>query len=483
MSFTSLSAAAAAPLSLLQQSPEAAKRRVHLGLQQITDQNNRRLGAVEKRVQRITEQGLAAIGLRTEQMIRALERLGGSKDIGIGVLASRKDVPAHAFRLDYAVEARAGERAAREKISVASVSDGGRRLLSYGVERSAEDGATGLSWEYRYGAKQTMRATYYTLEEDLRGTEGADIVGAAEVAALTGGEFGRAGAWPSVDLAAGDDVLTVSGALSDVSFMQVDLGEGDDVITGALRYAQNVRGGAGNDAIALQVALEAAIHGGDGNDAISVVSENIAEVYGDAGDDAISLTAVIAEASGGSGDDALSVIAAEADVDGGTGDDVLTVAAGTAMLNGGEGDDVVNLMADRAKAVLGGAGNDVLNVTAAQGGLISGGEGDDVISVQGGVFEAVLGGAGNDMIVVAEAEARVIFAAGDGHDVLRVEDGARVVIAAEDPISVQQGDDGAQLLTLASGDTLRIEDAGEIIFAAPQDATRPLFRATLDLLA
>ncbi|MGG7567478.1 hypothetical protein ACQ5SO_15115 [Rhodovulum sp. DZ06] len=476
MTSSSLSAAASAPLSLLRRDPGAARRQVHLGLQQITDQGARRLERVEARVQRVTEAGLAAIGARTEHMLRALERLSVGQ-IGIGVLKPDEDAPRHAFRLDYAAEARVGAHVARERIAVTSFAgEDGRRRVSYGIARSAENEETGLSWTYRYGAQETAQATHFILDEELRGTAGADRVGAAEVAALTGGQFGRAGAWPSMDLGAGADVLTVSGALSDTAFMQVDLGAGDDVMTGALRYAQNVRGGGGDDAISLSVELEAAVRGGDGNDAISVTAQNLAEVYGDAGDDAISLTAVEARASGGTGDDALAVIAAQAEVDGGDGNDVLTVAAGRADLRGGAGDDVLNVAAERATAVRGGAGRDVLNVTAATGGVIDGGAGDDVISVQGGVFEAVTGGAGDDLVVVAEAEAKVVFGAGDGADVLRVEEGARVILMAEDPVSIEESDDGARLVTLGSGDTLRIEGAGEVIFGVAQDA-RPLVAA------
>ena len=154
--------------------------------------------------------------------------------------------------------------------------------------------------------------------------------------------------------------------------------------------------------------------------------------------------------------------------------------AARAQVLGGAGDDAITVVADRA-SVAGGEGNDAITVTADRIDAVAGGDGDDVISVAGGEAARVSGGAGNDLILIAAETATLDFAAGDGEDRLHVADGSLVVIRTEEDVSVERQDDGTLRLTLASGDSLRIEGAGEVLFFPPEGPSRRIHATTVDL--
>ncbi|SFI88837.1 calcium-binding protein [Albimonas pacifica] len=406
---------------------------------------------------------IARLDRRIVQLNRALSRLmrGSGAAAGIAVAPGRS---AALMRLDYAAEVRVGGALARETASYRAWRDlDGAAGHVQTESRSLTIGDQSLSW--RFAAASGVRAdgaATVSAEDRIAGSDVADVLSSVEIDAISLGRFGERQVPGDLDAGAGDDRVLFDGRLAGLDYGRVDLGEGADVFAGAARSVRDLDGGAGGDAISLRVQLDASVSGGDGGDAIALVAGGRAAV------------------DGGEGGDAISVLAQEAQVDGGAGDDAISAVAGRAAVDAGTGDDAVSVLADRVDRVAGGAGNDALTVEGRRIGAVEGGAGDDAIAVSGGEARRVSGGAGDDLILVAAERATVTFAAGDGHDRLTVARGSTVLVQAEGDHALSRQDDGALLLTLAGGETLRIEGAGEVFFAPPGGLPASIHATAID---
>lgn len=215
-----------------------------------------------------------------------------------------------------------------------------------------------------------------------------------------------------------DGVSTVSARGRWYNFDAIQGGKGDDTIaysnSSDRRGSTYIAGGGGDDVISLSSTAygRQRVFGGEGNDTIAVSGRN-AYAYGGTGDDVIAVAGLRVGASGGAGDDVISV----------TGADVSHVS-------GGEGDDILTVSGDNVGLVSGGAGDDVITVST--GNVGNRGWGNNGYFGFGELSNpaTIIGGEGNDSINI-DGQAQVIHRAGDGQDVITINDTTEFVTFGE----------------------------------------------------
>ncbi|MEL7093049.1 MAG: hypothetical protein AAFN94_15055, partial [Pseudomonadota bacterium] len=163
----------------------------------------------------------------------------------------------------------------------------------------------------------------------------------------------------------------------------------------------DVAGSAGNDTISISAVLsDLSVDAGTGDDTVTVGDGaflDTSTIAAGDGEDAINFTGEVSSISGGAGDDTITAdFARGTTITGGTGDDVITgvsTLSDAVVIDGGDGNDTLSSLgtdgtySDNAR-LIGGAGDDV--IVAA--GLGSAGAAYDIIAD---------GGAGNDTITLA----------------------------------------------------------------------------------
>lgn len=179
--------------------------------------------------------------------------------------------------------------------------------------------------------------------------------------------------------------------------------------------------------------VSAYIHGGGGDDVISLSSTAYGKqrVFGGEGNDTIALSGRDARAYGGNGDDVIAVAGLRVGASGGAGDDVISVSgAQVRYVSGGEGEDMITVSGDNVGLVSGGAGDDVITVSTDN--VSNRGWGRHGNFGFGGLSNpaTIVGGEGNDIINI-DGQAQVIHRAGDGQDVITVNDTTEFVTFGE----------------------------------------------------
>jgi len=241
--------------------------------------------------------------------------------------------------------------------------------------------------------------------------------------------FEMARAWLKVLEAAGGSVTRVD-VQSHNSLILT--GAGTDIIRTSANSV--VHAGGGNDDI--DTHGHALVFGGDGGDAISTYANST--VSGGEGNDWISAYEN-GFLSGGDGDDIIEAYHGST-ISGGAGNDFIDTC-GHDVIDAGDGDDIVQTNGN--SLIQGGHGNDVLRsggqaevyggdgddfVFVAGGALADGGDGDDVVAAGDG--GTIIGGKGDDLIFAAR-NAQVLYAQGDGNDLIDVHDQGVQVILGE----------------------------------------------------
>ncbi len=233
--------------------------------------------------------------------------------------------------------------------------------------------------------------------------------------------------------------------------------DGRDTLVGGAG-ADRLTGGYGDDL--LYGGSQADVLIGDWGDANPTAYDGDDALYGQAGDDELQGGQGQDLLDGGSGNDRLF---GGADADllfGGDGDDELQGNAGNDNLDGEAGDDLL-LGQDGADLLAGGAGNDVL-VGGTGDDLLEGGAGIDKLFGEEGA-DVLDGGTGDD-ILHADALDTVVIRAGDGQDVVTLQDRAgRLSFAGIDfsSVEISQVTDAndLQILRLDYGaDSLRLHN-------------------------
>lgn len=292
--------------------------------------------------------------------------LKGTNDVAINTVASAKSIDASTL--------------------TGNLSVGSGTALTSG----AVNGATGVN-TVAFGAVAADNSVTFV------GQGGNDAITLASTAAVGGGtNAGQA----NIVLGAGNDKLTVSGAIAGI--LSVQGGAGDDTVslTGTNAGTIVLEMGEGNDTLKLADATDLSganltltgletieLSGAAATVAASQVSgtgfaitgtgfaNSTLTVSGTDNADTINLSTLVASDSATTG--------AKIAVNGGKGNDTITGSSGSDVLNGGEGNDTI----------IGGAGNDV----------ITGGTGVDTLT----------GGAGSDTFVFASGDTGITAATAD----------------------------------------------------------------------
>lgn len=278
------------------------------------------------------------------------------------------------------------------------------------------------------------------------------------------GSLPEAEAAVSVRTGAGRDLLSVwtQGAVRDIR-----TGAGDDTVAIGAATVQGVATGSGSDAVSIVARRVEGIYTGAqtgprtgqrgamaeaDDDALAIQAEAVDSIYTGAGRDAVAINAgLVQSVYTGSGADSLAISAgALTGIYSGDGDDVVTIRAVTGASRGyaaSAGALLAEGAASRMQAVQTpeadvnlGEGNDVLTLEVAEMASVNAGRGDDVIGFSGGTLG-------------------LLYAAGDGRDVVSLAAGSTVAIQLRDIDSWTATWEGETLILGFGSGQIRFEGA------------------------